>query len=250
MALQWQVGQPLVPPQDVGQQCVRCRGSQDAFGDHAVSCRAQGLGSRHTVVLDALLDLCRQAGVTCSKEEALGDGSRPADLLIHHWCNGGPLAVDITIVNPLRPSVDRPSPDKVRAFLLEQERAKERKYLHVCEQAGWAFQPLVFTPWASSTSRGSIFLHRLSRLYAENTAALGPRSERVALFWQTLTSAIMGQIAMQLRLATMTGGAREPLPHVEREVDEAGNESVVMWRGRQRPQPKRPREGGRPPACY
>ena len=94
---------------------------------------------------------------------------------------------------------------------------------------------------------GGIFLHRLSRLYAENTAALGSRSERVAHFWQTLTSAIMGQIAMQLRLATMTGQPREPLPHVEREVDEAGNEAVVLWRGRQWAQHKRPREAGQPP---
>ena len=151
--------------------------------------------------------------------------------------------MDITIVNPLRPSKDRMTPDKVRAFLVEEEKAKEKKYSQTCLRAGWAFLPLVFTPWASSTPRGGVFLHRLSRLFAENTAALGSRSDRVTVFWQTLTSALMGQVAMQLRLATVTGPSHDPLPHMVVQVDEAGNEITSMWRVKPPTQSKRPRVG-------
>ena len=116
-----------------------------------------------------------------------------------------------------------PGAVKVKRFLLEEEQKKIAKYRSQCLQQGWSFLPLVTHPFAGTTTLGGQFLHRLSRLYAENSAARPTKSERVQLFWQTYACSVMKQVAGQLRLTTYTG----PQPVVLRPllgVDEAGNE--------------------------
>lgn len=84
----------------------------DAWGDYAVTYKASGLTHRHNFIQDWLLTTVHQA--TASKEVVLPDGSRPGDILLHTW-KGGPLvAVDLTVVHPLRPSEPHPSPESVK----------------------------------------------------------------------------------------------------------------------------------------
>ncbi len=160
------------------------------------------------------------------------DRTRPGDVLFHHWAGRGPLDVDVTCVHPLRPSVSCPEPASVKKFLLDAEQAKRAKYSGKCAEAGWSFQPLVTHPFAGLTSDGAQFLHRLSRLYAENTVILPTKSERVQLFWQQFTGTIVREVAAQLRLTTYTGPQGPCLPSPE-VVDDAGNSVPLVrrWRG-------------------
>ena len=242
LALSWQLGLPLLPADTMGERCAQCGLCLDAFGDHAVSCKGNGITVRHGVIQDWLLERAKEAGIACTKEAGLEDRTRPGDVLLHAWAGQGPLAVDVTCVNPLRPSESRPAPDKVRKFLLEEEHRKNAKYQEHCSSRGWTFMPLVTHPFAGTTSLGGQFLHRLSRLYAENTAFKPTKSERVQLFWQTFSCSVMKQVACQLRLTTYTGPqpvALLPLPR----LDEAGNEIAALSLdiGPGTPRPKRPR---------
>ena len=184
----------------------------DAYGDHAASCMKNGVLNRHTVMQDWLLSTARKAGVPCTKEAALPDGDRPGDVLFNHWTGGSPLAIDLTIVHPLRLSETRPTPEAMRKSLDTQEAAKCKKYTTRCAAVGWAFQPLPFNTFGGTTAKGAQVLHRLSRLYADNTTSKHTRGERVALFWQGLQVTLLTQIAGQLRTSTYTGPQGPVLP--------------------------------------
>jgi hypothetical protein len=232
LALQWWMGIEIIPVTAVGATCAQCPQPLDSFGDHAVSCRANGITARHGAIQDWLLHTARAAGIQCSRESSLEDNTRPGDVLFHHWAGKGPLAIDVTCVHPLRPSAGRPEPATVRKFLLDTEQAKRTKYTATCAEAGWAFQPLVTHPFAGLTSDGAQFMHRLSRLYAENSVVKPTKSERVSLFWQSFACTVVREVAAQLRLTTFTGpqGPTLPSPVI---VDDAGNALPLAhaWRG-------------------
>ena len=81
----------------------------------------------------------------------------------------------------------------------------------------WSLGPgriyaLPFNTFGGTTSKGAHVLHRLSRLYAENTTSKHTRGERVALFWQGLQVTLLTQIAGQLRTSTYTGPQGPVLP--------------------------------------
>lgn len=222
LALQWWLGLPILSPSDVGEKCPQCAMCMDAYGDHAVSCMKNGVSVRHAAIQEWLLTTARKAGVPCSKEAALPDGDRPGDVLFTHWSGGSPLAVDLTVIHPLRLSEARPTPEGVRRTLEAQETAKCRKYSTRCAAVGWAFHPLAFNTFGSTTSQGGQILHRLSRLYAENTTQRATKGERVALFWQTLQVSLFTQLSEQLRATTYTGPQGPVLP-VYWVADELGN---------------------------
>ena len=127
LAMQWWLGVPLLTPDAVGSCCAQCGACLNAWGDHAVACPRNGFVQRHSDVQAWLLHTARAAGVTCSKEAALPDNTRPADVLLHTWKGAGPTAVDVTVVHPLRPSEPRPPSEGVKRMLLREERAKVTK---------------------------------------------------------------------------------------------------------------------------
>ena len=59
---------------------------------------------------------------------------------------------------------------------------------------------------------GNQFLHRLSRLFAENSVCRATRGERVAHFWQSLSATIIKEVVGQLRQTTYTGPQGPVLP--------------------------------------
>ena len=146
LALQWWLGVPILPVEDVGERCAQCSGCLDAFGDHAVACLRNGIQKRHTNIQDWLLSTARQAGFSCTREAALPNLERPGDVLFHNWTGGKPLAVDLTVSHPLRPSEPRPTPDKVRKAMTVEEQLKNAKYTKQCASVGWSFRPLAIHP--------------------------------------------------------------------------------------------------------
>ena len=147
--------------------------------------------------------------------------------------------MDITVSHPLRPSEARPTPEKARKALVLEEQLKCNKYQVKCATAGWSFKPLAMHPFVGMTANGVQFLHRLSRLYAENTTVKPTRSEKVAFFWHTFTVTVMKEVTRQLRLTTYTGPQGPMIPYAI-PVDEAGNEVPLTLGGhrlkRHRPQ--------------
>ena len=84
LGLQWWIGVPILPPQDTGELCAQCGCCLDAFGDHAVSCRKNGITKRHTAIQDWVMAMARKAGISCTKEAALPNLERPSDILLHN----------------------------------------------------------------------------------------------------------------------------------------------------------------------
>ena len=52
LALCWQLGLPLLPADTMGEKCAQCGLCLDAVGDHAVSCKGNGITVRHGVIQD------------------------------------------------------------------------------------------------------------------------------------------------------------------------------------------------------
>ena len=127
--------------------CAGCRSPMDSSGDHAVCCASTGLAKRHNRVRDCLLWLGREAGWNPELEVSLpapdpgGQGTlrpRPADVLFR-TAESRPLAVDVTVVHPLRPSNNIAAEDSCAAT--QAEAAKCTAQAAMCQQAGWTFAP-------------------------------------------------------------------------------------------------------------
>ena len=82
-------------------------------------------------------------------------------------------------------------------------------------------------------------MHRLCRLYAENSSLAATKSERVQLFWQQFNLALMRSVTMHLRISTYTVMGRASLP-LWLPRDDAGNLLPVQWQNGL-PAPKRAR---------
>ena len=136
--------------------CAGCHSAMDSLGDHAACCSATGLYKRHNRVRDCLLLLGREAGwnpeleVTGWNPEVEvslpapdpGGGRahpRPADVLFR-TAESRPLAVDVTVVHPLRPSKKIAVADDCAAAS-EAETAKVASEVAECHRAGWGFVP-------------------------------------------------------------------------------------------------------------
>ena len=173
-------------------------------------------------------------------------------MFFHNWAGGKPLAVDLTVSHPLRPSEPRPTPEKVRKAMATEEQLKSAKYNHSCATVGWTFKPLAIHPFAGVTPEGAQFLHRLARQFAENSTVRETRGERVSHFWVTFTMTVIKEVAAQLKLTTYTGPPGPVLPTLL-SCDVYGNELLRSLGGqklkRARPLPvANPAEPPRPDA--
>ena len=81
------------------------------------------------------------AGCSVLKEQAVPGQPelRPADVLVTGF-GRRPLAIDFSVVTPLRPSAHSAQPG---SLLDETARLKCRKYKAACHAAGWDFMPFV-----------------------------------------------------------------------------------------------------------
>ena len=126
--------------------CPACSVFSDSRGDHAISCGSQGERiSRHDRLRDALFHTAVSAQLGPVKEERAllpGAEQRPADVLIPSWSGGRDTALDVTMVNPLCPTlVNRAAADPGHALATAHQR-KWQKHGEACLAQGLAFIPL------------------------------------------------------------------------------------------------------------
>ena len=129
--------------------CTTCGQPADPDGDHTLACASCGLYRRHNLVRDCVAALCRETGWDTQLEVALpqeAEGSqrlRPADIFLPTR-GARPLAVDIGVSHPLRPS----APIVVREGEAESAaRHEERKMAQMggpCKKFGWLYKPMCF----------------------------------------------------------------------------------------------------------
>ena len=102
LLLRWHLGLPVMPTQWAGTGCPKCGAASDSHGDHAVSCQKGLVTLRHHGVVNYICQVLQTAKIPFERESAcLGDGRRPADILLKGWEGRQDLAVDVTVVHPL-----------------------------------------------------------------------------------------------------------------------------------------------------
>ena len=132
--LRFRLGAPFA----VAGSCSECAGPLDPFGDHAL-CALSGLHARHNRLRYPFRDEVLAAGLACRTEVAIpGSSERPADVLLHVPDQPAPLAVDVSLVHPLRPSL---AEDAAGRAASQRELAKEQLYSSPCKAVGWGFRP-------------------------------------------------------------------------------------------------------------
>ena len=122
-------------------RCSGCSSAMDQMGDHALSCASNGLYRRHNHLRAALFDLSKACGWGPELEVALPNSTcRPADILLR---SGGPrpVAVDITVSHPLRPSASPAVRAGTVSAAAEAEARKITASQSLCRTAGWDFVP-------------------------------------------------------------------------------------------------------------
>ncbi|KAL5493840.1 hypothetical protein EMCRGX_G015072 [Ephydatia muelleri] len=91
-------------------QCALCpEKSFDPLGHHATTCKRGGhVVYRHNRLRDIVAESCRRAHLSVHLQVGHNltpdnSNTRPADILIPHWCMGKPAALDLSVTSPLNP---------------------------------------------------------------------------------------------------------------------------------------------------
>ena len=149
---------------DAPSKCPRCHAAQDPFGDHALSCRNNGSYFRHNVAREVFRDLISSAGFSVKPGEAQVPHAphKRADLLVNSFCDGKPLALDVSLIHPLQPSILHAEVDAKR-LMAKRATLKAMTYQGDCAKEGWGFAALVGLTtgqWGSATSS---LIHKLAK---------------------------------------------------------------------------------------
>ena len=124
------------------------------------------------------------------------DHPKAMDIVITSGLSQSQVAIDLTIVNPLRPSATLPAPESI-LILDKAASEKTHKYSLLCSQQGWKFIPVVFDVYGAShpNSRGVLkkIIKRLeAKCPVEEKAAAG------RLVWSSVTTAVISRAAKQM----------------------------------------------------
>ena len=195
-----------IPFQQKG-RCGGCSATLDCFGDHALACTSCGLYSRHNRLRDALAQEFVAAGHVIRIEAHLpGDSSRPADVLVLDPSDPSPMAIDVSIVHPLRLSSlsAEVTPGSAAAT---RESGKLASAGQPCRVEGWRFVPVCaettgsWGPGGQKCIRGLI--RRLSMRHGE------PIAVTAGAVWRRLATAVAKGAAQMLLRAypTLFGGS-------------------------------------------
>ena len=160
MLMKWWLGCPLFPAH-THPQCPLCGDSMDSFGDHLLCCKKSGFLQRHSAIVRHLWHMSTAAGFRAETEVAIGGNTRPADLLLPHWKGGGPLAIDVTVVHPLAPSIPLQTVKTGREALDRAEKDKDDKHGEVCTQSNIPFTPFVLSTFGALSSSSDAFFNDL-----------------------------------------------------------------------------------------
>ncbi|GKD77186.1 hypothetical protein Tco_1339807 [Tanacetum coccineum] len=122
---------------------------EDHTSDWLRAVLISGLGHRHNVVRDTLVDICFRSGISAGKEVDIGLGRgcdkplRPADMLLYSWDEGLDMCVDLTGSSPLTQTgmVDF-VPGRA---VIDATHRKRVKYEANCANIGYGFLPFSFS---------------------------------------------------------------------------------------------------------
>ena len=170
--------------------CPACSAPSDVFGDHAISCGSSGERiARHNLLRDAVHHTAVSASLAPLREEKAllpGTDCRPADVLVPHWGpSGKDLAVDVTIINPLRLDLAAWSASEPGVGLLTAFNTKYRKYGESCEREGLCFCPFVLDTFGAWHERAVGETNKLEQALARATGQ--PDSQVVGHLFQRLS---------------------------------------------------------------
>ena len=235
LLLRWHLGEPLARNVCAGRPCAACGAPIDVFGDHAVSCAKVGFGPRHHGIQSFLCRSLAQAHLPHDREvDVVGDGTRPADVLLKCWEPGGrDLAVDLTVTHLCPNSVGRPGPGTAGKLAKKAEEEKVKGSEAKCAAAGCGFSPLVMDTWGGIHGAGRALWTDIASRCAAHVAERA-KARAVGVLRQGLGVTLARAVATQLEHLLEVGPASPawwaeagaPLVYA---VDAAGNETT--WGG-------------------
>ena len=190
-ALRWILGIPL---RDLDYVCPDCARPADALGIHAVCCQRTGNISRgHTTLRDTLAEILRRAHCEVLLEQSpAGSKDRPADILVHGLADH-PLAIDVTVVTPSRPSAIPSATEPMdQAATAKSERSAE-----LCGRTGWKFRPFVADTYGGLRCDSR---HLISSLISRRSGKLDPHAplQVGGAVWSAVTMAAVSRAGVQL----------------------------------------------------
>ena len=208
LLLRWRLGMFLPLPL----RCTACSQHQDAYGDHALCCKAMGVYARHNVLRNKIAELIKQAGFVCMLEVALpGTALVPADVFVPSFFDGETAAVDAAVTHPLHPSAQAHGQSSgsaqatVVAGIAAEARAnaKVAYYEDKCRVRSWFYYTFVAETTGAVNEAGQRLVRRLTRAEAqrsgEDPAEISDRA------WHGISSAVARSVAAQLTKACAEG---------------------------------------------
>ena len=118
---------------------------------------------------------------------------RPADLLVHQWDNGKPLAIDFTVSHAAQKSEMPFNSAKARNFTRRLEDAKQKKYNDPCAKQGWSFQGAGMDAWGHQGPDCRSLLTKLTQKVARSLP-IWDRSRAVHAMRETVNLTVMRQV--------------------------------------------------------
>jgi len=172
--------------------CLDCNGHVDENGYHLLSVCKIGNERQctHNAVRDAVVELCRYAGLVTRIEDpnlnklANIKSKRRTDFVCDNFLPGVPLTFDVAVTDPRQFALIKPQPGKAS---ITKEKSKINKYEKELSKFGALFQPFVlesFGRWGPLSRL--IFKELISRAMATSaTHSLSLSRPVVAHYWRT-----------------------------------------------------------------
>ena len=209
LCLRYWLGLPLFPD---GQPCPVCHEPADIYGDHQVGCGATADRiRRHNLLREVLFSTASSAALAPLREVPgliAGSQSRPADVFLPAWTNGGPTALDVTVVSPMQKALIRGAASTAGHALQHRLTQKLSKHDEACRREGISFVPLVVETLGGCEDGAIAAIRKLAAALASRSGV--PSATTANHLFQRLAMALWrGNAAMWLRRSV-------PLPpHVD-----------------------------------
>ena len=186
--------------------CSRCKGVVDARGFHLLSVCPYGNERQmtHSALRNAVVDLCRHAGLpTRCEDSSLNkvidiDTRKKTDFTCDNFLPGIPITFDAAVTDPRQLVLVKPKAGKAANA---KEKFKIKKYSEDLSNAGAVFKPFVlesFGRWGPITR--AIFKELISSVMQSSTVnSLSLTKDIITHYWRTrITMAMHRQASLGL----------------------------------------------------